>query len=115
MIYFKYNQFLLLFFFSLLLLEECLVLNSNRFSQNVAFKNGLAVFINDSSSDSSDVQIRNNFFFDHSVQSKNQIEGSVLGLEDAGNISIFDSVFKNNFGISGTCLSYSETSNFFIK
>ena len=81
------------------------------FSQNVALKNGLAVFINDSSSD---VQIRNKFFFDHSVASKNQIEGSVLVLEDAGNISIFNSVFKNNFGISGTCLSYSETSNLII-
>jgi hypothetical protein len=89
-------------------------LDSNRFSQNVAFKNGLAVFIKDSSSDSSDVQIRNNFYFDHSVASKNQIEGSVLVLEDAGNISILNCVFKNNFGISGTCLSYSETSNFFI-
>ena len=48
------------------------------------------------------------------MASKNQIEGSVLVLEDAGNISIFNSVFKNNFGISGTCLSYSETSNLII-
>ena len=59
------------------------------------------------------IKIQNSVFSNNTVANKNQIEGSVILLENPGNISIINSVFDNNIGISGTCLSYSETSNSF--
>ena len=80
------------------------------FFQNVASQNGLALFIKDSSKT---FKIQNTDFSNNSVlASQNQIEGSVLFLENPGNISILNSFFKYNYGVSGTCMSYSETSIF---
>ena len=102
-----YILYYIVFYF----LEESLVLDGNSFFQNVAFQNGLAIFLQNSLKT---VQIRNNVLSNHSVANKNQIEGSVLVLENSGNITIVNSFFKNNFGISGTCLSYSETSYLYL-
>ena len=44
---------------------------------------------------------------------KNQSEGSVFFLDNPGNISIIDSVFENNLGVTGACIFYSELSKFF--
>ena len=60
------------------------------------------------------VKVQNNVFSNNSMVRQNQIEGSVICLENPGNISIFDCTFENNLGISGTCLSYSELSQFCI-
>ena len=88
--------------------DENLDFDSNHFFQNGASQNGLAIYIQNSTI----IQIKNNLFSSNAVLSKKQTEGSVLLLENPGNILIFNSVFNDNFGISGTCISYSETSNF---
>ena len=77
----------------------------------MASQNGFAIYIMGSLKT---VKIQNNVFSSNSMASQNQIDGSVIYLENPGNISIFDCHFENNLGISGTCLSYSEKSKFYI-
>ena len=77
----------------------------------MASQNGFAIYIMGSLKT---VKVQNNVFSNNSMVSQNQIEGSVIYLENPGNISIFDCLFENNLGISGTCLSYSEISKFYI-
>ena len=57
-------------------------------------------------------KVHNNVFSNNSMANTNQIEGSAIFLENPGNISIFNCLFENNFGSSGTCLSYSEISKY---
>ena len=77
----------------------------------MASQNGFAIFIMESLKT---VQVQNNVFSNNSMANQTQIEGSVICLENPGNISILDCLFENNLGISGTCLSYSEISKFYI-
>ena len=77
----------------------------------MASQTGFAIYIMGSLKT---VKVQNNVFSSNSMASQNQIEGSVICLENPGNISIFDCLFEGNFGISGTCLSYSEISKLYI-
>ena len=81
----------------------------NTVTQNLAFQNGLAIYIKDSLKF---IIIQSNFFSNNSITDQNQPSGSVLLLDNPGNISIIDSFFTNNFVIFGTCIFYSETSKF---
>ena len=56
------------------------------------------------------ITIQDNVFSNNSIENTDQSAGSVILLDNPGNISILNSDFKNNFGISGSCISYSETS-----
>ena len=77
--------------------------------QNIASQNGFAFYITGSLKT---IKVENNVFLNNSIANQNQIEGSVIFLENPGNISIQNCLFQNNLGISGTCLSYSEISKF---
>ena len=95
-------------------LAEDLIFESNKFLKNVASQNGFAVYITGSLKT---VNFQYNVFSNNSMANEKQIEGSVIFLENPGNISIVNCLFETNFGISGTCLTYSEISKFifFIK
>ena len=54
--------------------------------------------------------IKNNSFDSNWINYNGKNEyGSMIFLQDPGNISITDSQFLNNTGITGTCISYSES------
>ena len=78
-------------------------------TQNFASQNGFAIYIIDSLKI---IIIQSNVFSNNSITDQSQPSGSVLLLDNPGNISIIDSYFMNNFGIFGTCIFYSETSKF---
>ena len=88
-----------------------LVFDNNNFFQNVASENGFVIYVKGLIKA---FVIQNNNFSNNSYANKDQKEGSALFLENPGNLSIINSNFKNNLGISGTCISYSETSKFLI-
>ena len=74
----------------------------------MAFVNGLAISITSLFNETS---LDNNNFFNNSIIQKNaKNSGSVIYLENPGNISITNSIFSRNIGMFGTCLFYSETS-----
>ena len=81
---------------------------SNIYFQNTASQNGIAIYFEESIN----VRIEMNQFSNNSISNKNKNEGSVLLLDNPRNIFILNSLFKDNIGIFGTCISYSETSNF---
>ena len=89
---------------------KTLILNSSFFYQNVAWENGAALFI----SGSSTVIIENCNFTENSIQINEQNIGSVLYLNNPGNLSIISCNFEFNEGIVGTCIYYSETSYKYI-
>ena len=91
-------------------LGENLSFYYNTFIQNVASQNGFAIYINASLKF---IQLNNNEFCINSFVNQNQSSGSVLYLANPKNISIIDNFFKDNLGIFGTCIYYSETSNIF--
>lgn len=90
-------------------LLKTLTLNSISFDQNVAWENGAALFIDGSSK--TIIEYCN--FTNNSILQNDQNLGSVLFLNNPGNISITFSNFENNEGILGACIYYSETSNTF--
>ena len=61
-----------------------------------------------------DITIQNNIFSNNFYANATQNDGSVIVLDNAGNVYIIDSHFEDNFGIFGTCLTYSETSKKYI-
>ena len=85
---------------------KTLILRSTFFYQNVAGENGAALFISGSSA----IIIEKCNFFDNLINQNVQNLGSVLYLNNPGNISILYSDFERNEGILGTCIYYSETS-----
>jgi len=84
---------------------KTLTLNSLSFFQNVAWENGAALFIDGSI----EIIIENCNFTNNIIQQNSQNMGSVIFLNNPGNLSIISSIFKNNVGILGTCIYYSET------
>ena len=91
-------------------MDHLAVYNST-FSQNYASQNGFAIYILNSITV---ITIQNNIFSNNFYANATQIDGSVIVLENAGNVSIIDSHFEDNFGTFGTCLTYSETSKKYI-
>ena len=83
-----------------------LTLNSSYFYQNFARENGAALYI----SGSIRAIIENCTFTLNSIQQNQQNLGSVIFLNNPGNLTIIYSNFEYNEGILGTCISYSETS-----
>jgi len=83
-----------------------LILNSSYFYQNFARENGAALYI----SGSIRAIIENCTFTTNSIQQNQQNLGSVIFLNNPGNLTIIYSNFEYNEGILGTCISYSETS-----
>ena len=84
---------------------KTLTLNSLSFYQNAAWENGAALFIGGSLK----IIIENCNFTSNTIQPNSQNLGSVIFLNNPGNLSIINSIFKNNVGILGTCIYYSET------
>jgi len=85
---------------------KTLILNSTYFYQNVAWENGAALFI----SNSTTIIIENCNFIKNIIQQNILEMGSVLFLNNPGNLSITSSILEDNEGIMGTCIYYSETS-----
>ena len=87
--------------------QQKLTLESTSFYQNIAFQNGAALYI----SNSSDITIKNCTFKQNTILIEtNKMDGSVVYLNNPGNLDITSSSFENNVGIMGTCIFYSEES-----
>ena len=86
---------------------------SNLFFNNAVSDTGLALYIFNSFAMS--INILNNKYLNNMVQSSTQTLGSVIFLNNPGNVSITNSIFDHNQGIYGTCIYYSETSKLFRK
>ena len=86
--------------------QKILKMSSNNFIENVATGNGAALYIYDSSGN---ILVENCKFLTNSIMSNSENLGSVLFLNNPGNISIINSSFENNVGILGTCIYYSES------
>ena len=71
---------------------KTLILNSVYFYQNVAIENGAGIYI----SDSSTVVLDNCNFMNNKIQQNQQNVGSILYLNNPGNLSITNSNFENN-------------------
>ena len=83
-----------------------LIVNSSLFYENIADSNGAALFIFRSSK----AIIDKCNFSNNLIKPNLQNLGSVIFLNNPGDIWIINSQFMNNVGILGTCISYSETS-----
>ena len=82
-------------------------LELNIFDMHIASENGFVLHINNALAG---IFISTNIFTNNSMMSKSQVAGSVVFLDNPGNITIIGSLFENNLGILGTCISYSEKS-----
>ena len=54
--------------------------------------------------------IANNSFLSNSIKPNIYNLGSIINLNDPGNVSLLNSLFEQNSGIMGTCIYYSELS-----
>lgn len=86
--------------------QKTLILISISFDKNIASENGAALYINGASQ----MIIENCNFTNNIIQPNKKNLGSVLFLDNPGNLSIASSNFESNQGILGTCIYYSETS-----
>ena len=84
-----------------------MIIQFSTFEKNFASINGLAIYILIANGN---IHFETNNFFDNSIQNNIQSLGSVLYLDNPGNISITNCIFSKNIGIIGTCIYYSETS-----
>lgn len=84
--------------------EKTLILESTIFYLNIAYENGAALFV----SISTYIIIANCSIIENLIQKNQTIMGSVIFLNNPGNISITFSNFQSNKGIMGTCIYYSE-------
>ena len=89
--------------------NDILKLLYNNFLLNEATENGAALYISKKNCSSSITVTGNLFFKNYFVDSNKNEIGSVIYLEDPGNISIENSNFTNNIAIMGTCIYYSES------
>lgn len=89
--------------------EKTLVLSSSTFHENFALENGGALYIPVSFF----IIIENCHFLNNKIQNDENSQkslGSVLFLNNPGNLSLNKSSFISNVGILGACIYYSETS-----
>lgn len=54
--------------------------------------------------------IANNSFLSNSIRPNINDVGSIINLNDPGNVLLVNSLFEQNSGIMGTCVYYSELS-----
>lgn len=86
---------------------KTLMLISCDFNENVAWDNGAALFIREALV----ITIENCRFNNNAIEKKEKDDlGSILFLNNPGNLTISFSNFEGNEGIIGTCIYYSETS-----
>lgn len=94
--------------------NDNLSLELNKFEFNKAYENGACIYIYNKNS-TSFINIFSNNLTNNSIQNLTKKNlGSAIYLEDPGRISIIRSIFYLNYGLLGTCIYYSETSNDFV-
>lgn len=83
---------------------------NNTFSQNTAAYNGATFFISNENS-LNFINITENYFFNNSIEltTIQSLKGSTIFLINPANITIEKCIFLKNYGLSGACISYSET------
>jgi len=87
-----------------------ILLQSNSFTENIASNNGLAIYIAEGTQNAT-IYFKNNDFLKNSIDQRiNQSSGSVIFLVNPGVIFFIDTYFRQNIGIFGTCIFYSEIS-----
>ena len=86
---------------------------SNVFEYNYANENGGCFYISNENSGGEIIISNNNLISNWITLSSSSSLGSIVYLTDPGAITIKNSIFQNNSGISGTCIYYSETRNYY--
>ena len=88
---------------------------NNTFRENFAFISGAGLYVSNSKC-LGEIVLRNNIFYSNWIHADKAASiGSIIHLSNPGMISIQDSFFRNNSGILGTCIYYSEATSSMIQ